>query len=425
MKNETQSAKATKRYTLNRSSNQQNPPGKSDFWKGIFNGVLVTAIIVGLAMATGLNLNLPENGSLAEAQQNLTDFESVITETATTASKSVVSVENYQYGQEMYGSISDLFESRPSQGHGLEELTDEPQLAGFGSGVVYKVDGEYAYIVTNNHVVEGSDTLEVQTADGEKTEAALLGTDVYSDLAVLRISSEYAKEAMEMADSDQIQVGNIAIAIGSPLDTSFASSVTQGIVSGLNRAVPVDYNGDQQIDWEMNLIQTDAAINPGNSGGALVNSKGQLIGINSSKLASAQIEGMGFAIPSNDVQQITQKLEEDGEVVRPALGVSIYDIAQLSEDIRVEELQLDPEMLDGVLIARIMPRSSAEESGLERFDVITKIDDKAVTDKQSLRQTIYKHSVGDTITMTVIRQGKEETIDVTLNDNINANDYIQ
>lgn len=418
----------TKHYKINRQRmvvKQSKSQGQSDFWKGIFNGVLISTAILGIAMGTGLNLNIPETVNQAQAQQNLSDFESMMTETASKASKAVVSVENYQYGQGMYGNLSELFENHPNQDQGLEGLTDEPQLAGTGSGVVYKVEGDYAYIVTNNHVVEGSDKLEIQTPEGEKTEADLLGTDVYSDLAVLRISSDHAKEAIELADSDQIQVGSIAMAIGSPLDISFASSVTQGIVSGLNRAVPVDYNGDQQLDWEMNLIQTDAAINPGNSGGALVNSKGQLIGINSSKLASAQIEGMGFAIPSNDVKQITQQLETEGEVVRPALGVSTYDIAQLSEEIRVEDLQLDPDMLDGVLIARIMPRSSAEDSGLERFDVITKINDEPITDNQSLRQIIYRHKIGDTVKMTVIRQGKEEVVDVTLNDNINANDYLK
>lgn len=411
------------RFVLKRSTPPSQSSKQSHFWRGMFNGVLASTAIIGLAMGTGLNLNLPNTESQAQAEQNLTDFESVITDTAEKARKSVVSVENYQYGNMMYGDLNDLFGSQGGQG--LKDLTDEPQLAGTGSGVVYKVDGDYAYIVTNNHVVEGGDKLEVQTADGQKTEADLLGTDVYSDLAVLRISSKYAKDAIDMANSDEIQVGNIAIAIGSPLDIAFASSVTQGIVSGLNRAVPVDYNGDQQSDWEMNLLQTDAAINPGNSGGALVNSKGQLIGINSSKLASTQIEGMGFAIPSNDVVQITKQLEENGEVVRPALGITPYDVANLSEDARVQELKLDKERLDGVLVARILPRSSAEESDLQRFDVITKIDDKEVTDSQALRQIIYSHKIGDTVTMTVYRDGKEMQIDVTLNDNINANDYLQ
>ena len=162
----------TKHYKINRQRmvvKQSKSQGQSDFWKGIFNGVLISTAILGIAMGTGLNLNIPETVNQAQAQQNLSDFESMMTETASKASKAVVSVENYQYGQGMYGNLSELFENHPNQDQGLEGLTDEPQLAGTGSGVVYKVEGDYAYIVTNNHVVEGSYKIEIQSPEVEKT----------------------------------------------------------------------------------------------------------------------------------------------------------------------------------------------------------------------------------------------------------------
>src|SRR5699024_1133155 len=146
------------------------------------------------------------------------------------------------------------------------------------------------------HVIYGHDSLEVTLNDGTQIEATEVGSDALSDLAVLQISSESVTDVIEFANSDEIQVGSIAIAIGSPLDSAtFASTVTQGIVSGLNRSLQIDTDGDGAEDWEMTLLQTDAAINPGNSGGALVNSSGQLIGINSSKIATSTVEGMGFA----------------------------------------------------------------------------------------------------------------------------------
>ncbi|WP_282920324.1 S1C family serine protease [Ignavigranum ruoffiae] len=391
----------------------------SIFWKGIFGGVLGSAILLLTMLLLGVNLNMDDSQKTAGARQNLSDFESVIVDTVSKTSDAVVSVENYQLAGTSGTMYGDFFGS--DGGINLDKFDAEPQLAGSGSGVVYKIDGDKAYIVTNNHVIENNDSLEVQMADGQKTEASLVGTDKLSDIAVLTIPAKYAKTTLEFANSDDLQVGSLAIAIGSPVGEDFATSVTQGIISGLNRKVSVDTDGDQNPDWDMTLIQTDAAINPGNSGGALVNTQGQLIGINSSKFASTAIEGMGFAIPINDVKNIVSQLEEKGEVERPALGIQMWDLAQVSIESRTNILKLVEDQVDGVIVMRIQSQSAAEAAGLQQYDVITGINDETVTDAMNLKAMLYQYKVGDTIKLKIIREGKEQTIDVKLTDTVQNN----
>lgn len=383
---------------------------KTHLWKNILGGMVGALVVLTLVGFLGFGM-LKDDQATAYSQEDLIEFESVITGIVDDTQNAVVSVSNFQRQQvNPYGSF---FGS--SQGiQSLEDLIGTEVLAGTGSGVIYKVEGDLAYVVTNNHVIEGNDSLSVTMADGTEVEAEVIGADALSDLAVLQISSESVTDVIEFADSDATQVGSLAIAIGSPLGSEFATSVTQGIVSGLNRTIPVDTDGDGTSDWEMTLMQTDAAINPGNSGGALVNSKGQLIGINSSKLASSQIEGMGFAIPSNDVQQIVAQLEAYGEVVRPVLGTTTVNLNQLPIDVRVNELGLPEEQTDGAIIIEVQNGSSAFNAGLEELDVIVAVNDEAIRSGQELRQNLYKYQVGETISITIYRDGQEQTIDVTL-----------
>lgn len=383
---------------------------KTHLWKNILGGMVGALVVMTLVGFLGFGM-LKDDQATAYSQEDLIEFESVITGIVDDTQNAVVSVSNFQRQQvNPYGSF---FGS--SQGiQSLEDLIGTEVLAGTGSGVIYKVEGDLAYVVTNNHVIEGNDSLSVTMADGTEVEAEVIGADALSDLAVLQISSESVTDVIEFADSDATQVGSLAIAIGSPLGSEFATSVTQGIVSGLNRTIPVDTDGDGTSDWEMTLMQTDAAINPGNSGGALVNSKGQLIGINSSKLASSQIEGMGFAIPSNDVQQIVAQLEANGEVVRPVLGTTTVNLNQLPIDVRVNELGLPEEQTDGAIIIEVQNGSSAFNAGLEELDVIVAVNDEAIRSGQELRQNLYKYQVGETISITIYRDGQEQTIDVTL-----------
>lgn len=394
-----------------KKNNQPTETQSSHFWRSVFGGIMGTVLVLSLVSVLGFGL-LRNNQPTAYSQEDLIEFESTITQTVQETQEAVVSVGNYQTIQ------SNPFGQRgyiEGQGLQLEDIQQESVLVGTGSGVVYKVDGDTAYVVTNNHVIAGHDSLEVTLADGTQIEATEVGSDLLSDLAVLQISSESVTDVIEFANSDDTQVGSIAIAIGSPLDSStFASTVTQGIVSGLNRSLPIDTDGDGTEDWEMTLLQTDAAINPGNSGGALVNSNGQLIGINSSKIATSTVEGMGFAIPSNDVQQIIEQLEANGEVVRPVLGTTTVNLNYFALETRVQDLGLAEDMTDGAVVVDVMANSSAEAAGVEQFDVITAINDEPVTDGQVLRQLLYEYQVGDTVTLTVIRGGEEQQVEVTL-----------
>ncbi|MFL2139931.1 S1C family serine protease [Ruoffia sp. FAM 26254] len=394
-----------------KKKNQQTETPSSSFWRSVFGGIMGTVLVLSLVGVLGFGL-LSDDQPTAYSQEDLIEFESTITQTVQDTQEAVVSVGNYQsvqtnpFGQRGYVE---------GQGLQLEDIQQEPILVGTGSGVIYKVDGEIAYVVTNNHVIDGHDSLEVTLNDGTQIEATEVGSDALSDLAVLQISSESVTDVIEFANSDEIQVGSIAIAIGSPLDSAtFASTVTQGIVSGLNRSLPIDTDGDGAEDWEMTLLQTDAAINPGNSGGALVNSSGQLIGINSSKIATSTVEGMGFAIPSNDVTQIIEQLEANGEVIRPVLGTTTVNLNYFALETRVQDLGLAEDMTDGAVVIDVAANSSAEAAGIEQFDVITAINDEPVTDGQVLRQLLYEYQVGDTITLTLIRGGEEQQIDVTL-----------
>src|SRR5690625_3690242 len=290
----------------------------------------------------------------------------------------------------------------------------ELEQAGTGSGVVYKQDGDTSYVVTNNHVVEGSDAVEVLFKDGTKEEARVIGSDLWTDLAVLTISSENVTTVADFGDSDNLTVGEPAIAIGSPLGTNFASSVTSGIISAIGRSVPVDTNYDGTIDWEMTAIQTDAAINPGNSGGALVNIAGQVVGINSMKISSGMVEGMGFAIPANDVVDIVNELEQNGEVIRPVLGISLVDLQVISQQQQETVLQLPEEVQHGVVVAQVVEGSAADEAGMQQYDVITSFNGEEVQNSIELRQEIYDTEIGQEVEVTFYRQGEEQTVTVQM-----------
>jgi len=290
--------------------------------------------------------------------------------------------------------------------YGMEASEDEYLQAGSGSGAVYKIEGDRAYVFTNNHVVEGSDAIEILLQDGTRIEAEVEGTDVWTDLAVLSVDASNVDTAIEFGDSENLTVGEPAIAIGSPLGTEFASSVTSGIISGIGRTVPVDTDGDGEYDWEMTAIQTDAAINPGNSGGPLINIAGQVVGINSMKISSATVEGMGFAIPSNDAVDIINQLEQNGEVIRPYLGITMIDLTYISETQRAEELNLPGDVKDGVVITRVGIDSSATNAGLEPADVIVGFNGEEVTNSVHLRQLIYTTEVGETVEVEFYRNGE-------------------
>ena len=401
-----------KQSTTNETTRAQSP----HFWKGVFGGIVGSVLVITLLAFSvfGGSTQLTTGYTQEEASVQLTDFENTIINAVDKTKDGVVSVGNMQ---NVMTQGSNPFEAMYGAQYGIElpgAAEDNLQMVSQGSGVIYKVDGETAYVVTNHHVVDGAEALEIRLTDGTTVEGTLIGSDELSDLAVIKMDAANVTTTVEFANSDQLQVGSLAIAIGSPLSSDFATSVTQGIVSGLNRSVAVDLDGDQVEDWNMTLLQTDAAINPGNSGGALLNSAGQLIGINSSKFAATGVEGMGFSIPANDVQEIATQLETTGKVTRPVLGVSTYDVSVLTENSRVNVLKLDPEMMDGVVVVEIAPDSAAAQADIQAYDVITAINGEAVTDNSTLRQQLYQYKIGDKIELTVLRNGEELTITAEL-----------
>ena len=328
-------------------------------------------------------------------------------------SDAVVSVINYQKTASS-GALDDLFGDSPAANK--EDAKEQP--AGEGSGVIYKKDGGDAYVVTNNHVVDGASSLEVMLSNGDKVKGTLVGKDAYSDLAVIKISSKEVTKVAEFGDSSKLTVGEPAIAIGSPLGSEYANSATEGIISSLSRKVVMQNESNQTVN--VNAIQTDAAINPGNSGGALINVEGQVIGINSSKISATgsssqdiSVEGMGFAIPSNDVVEIINKLEKDGEIKRPALGVQMVDLTGINSRY-IDQLKLPDAVTAGVVIAKVQKDLPADTAGLKKYDVITKIGDTKVTTSTELQSALYKYSIGDEMKVTFYREGKEKTATIKL-----------
>lgn len=286
------------------------------------------------------------------------------------------------------------------------------QQSGEGSGVLYKKETKLAYIVTNQHVVDGADALEVILKNGQRVPATLVGEDQLTDLAVLTIEVAPVTDIAKFGDSSKLKAGQTAIAIGSPLGSKFATSVTKGIISATERIlrVPTETNGIV----ESVVIQTDAAINPGNSGGALLDINGEVIGINTMKLSGENIEGMGFAIPSNFVQEIIGQLEKNGQVIRPVLGVSLKEVSSLSLTQRTEGVNLPRELTSGLVILNIAENSVAAKAGLEPLDTIVKIDGQAVGTVLDFQRELFKHRVGDQVKLEFYRQGQLQNVTVTL-----------
>lgn len=283
-------------------------------------------------------------------------------------------------------------------------------LASSGSGFIYKADDKYGYILTNNHVVENCTSVKVLNNEGIEVEATVLGTDVYLDLAVLRIDKEHVLKVATIGDSSTLEVGDTVFTVGSPNGKSYIGTVTKGIISGLNRKVNVSLSNGYYI---MDVLQTDAAINPGNSGGPLVNINGEVIGINSLKLVQDEIEGMGFAIPMEEILLYVDRLEVGEKIERPVMGVELIDVGSRRQQV-YNEINIDSSITEGAIIYKVSANSAAQAAGLQVGDVILKVNGTKVTDSTHFRYLLYKNSVGDTISITYNRSGKESTINVKL-----------
>ena len=334
----------------------------------------ILAVIIYINLFPNASKIITENRTINETRLTETSIESSIEKVY----DSVVTVESYRQGQKI----------------------------GSGTGFVYKKDDKQGYILTNHHVINGSDEIKVLLNTKETVDVKLLGSDEYTDIAVLSINKDKVKMVAKLGDSDNIKLGSTVITVGSPMGSDYSGSITRGIISGKDRMI-------ESNSILTKVIQTDAAINPGNSGGPLVNLAGEVIGITSMKLAQEEIEGMGFAIPINDVKNYVDYLENGKEIKRPSIGISVINVTDKYSLYRNGlDYNLNEEY--GVVLANLESGLSADKAGLKKGDIITKFDDNKIKDISSLRYYLYQYSTGDTIKVTYKRNGKEHTLDMKL-----------
>ena len=358
-------------------------------------GNYATSLINSKLLRTTTHPNSSSNTTIKTSYKNSTD----ISEAVKKIQNAVVSVITYA------NSSTSILNDESSE--------NESQIASEGSGVIYKKDGKSAYLVTNTHVLNGSTNVDILLTDGTKVPGEVVGSDVFSDISVVKISSEKVTDVAEFGDSGSLTVGETAIAIGSPLGTEYANSVTQGIISSLGRNVTLQSENGENISTT--ALQTDAAINPGNSGGPLINIQGQVIGITSSKISTngqTSVEGMGFAIPSNDVVNIINQLEKNGTVTRPALGIQMMDLSNLTTS-DFSKLNLPSSVKSGILV-RSVQQGMPADGKLQKNDVITKVDNTDVESTSDLQSALYKHNIGDEVEITYYRDGKSQTVKIKL-----------
>jgi S1-C subfamily serine protease len=274
---------------------------------------------------------------------------------------------------------------------------------GMGSGVIYRSDG---YIITNNHVVEGSRKVEIAFADGTTAGGEVVGKDPTTDIAVVSVDRNDLPAA-RFTSADPI-VGQLAVAVGSP--SGFESTVTSGIVSGTGREVPAEYTGGSQAPSLVDLIQTDAAISPGNSGGALADREGRVIGINVAYLPPAETgaENIGFAIPSATAVSVADQLIENGEAVHPYLGIYLTDLTQEAAS------RFGSSVDSGALIEEVEPGSPADDAGIQRGDIVIAAGSEEVRSSGDLLSALRDYMPGDTVGLTVLRNGEKTTLQVSL-----------
>ncbi|MBY8913839.1 trypsin-like peptidase domain-containing protein [Bacillus sp. YC2] len=325
-------------------------------------------------------------------------------------SPAIVGITNLQKQQSSSDSLFGFGSSSDSSSGSSGNDTE----TGSGSGVIFKKANGKAYIITNNHVVEGASSLKVSLYDGTGVTAKLVGRDSLTDLAVLEISDKHVTKVASFGNSSALRTGESVIAIGDPLGKDLSRTVTQGIVSGLNRTVSISTSAGES---SINVIQTDAAINPGNSGGPLLNTDGKIIGINSMKISEDDVEGIGFAIPSNDVKPIAEELLSKGQVERPYIGVSMIDLEQVPQNYQEGTLGLFGKQLDkGVYIREVAQGSPAAKAGLKAEDIIISLKGKETDTGSELRNILYKDTkVGSTVEVKILRNGKEMTKKIKLN----------
>ena len=400
---------------------------KQAFKDRLWLGVIIVGLFAGLiggGIALGINnlvqhheevtsTRVPAGSNKSggtKVNKNKVDLNGEASQAYKSVQGAVVSVINKQKVQQSSGTLGIFGYGNSSNGSSSSDSSSDNKLetASEGSGVIYKKSGNSAYVVTNNHVVKGSNALQVILSNGKKVNADLVGADSATDLAVLKINAANVKTVASFGNSNSIVPGQDVLAIGSPMGSEYANTVTKGIIAAKDRTLKAGTDGTLT-----SVIQTDTAINSGNSGGPLVNMSGQVIGINSMKLASdtqgSSVEGIGFAIPSNEVVTIINQLIKNGKITRPSLGISMVDLSNVTSDQQQSVLKLPTSVSKGVVIMDVNSGSVADTAGLKKYDVITKLGDTQVTDAGSLKAALYKYKVGQNAKVTYYRDGQQHT----------------
>lgn len=355
--------------------------------KIIYTLICLACFILGALSVTYLVVKYPNNIVKTITEKNVTVTDTGIADAVEKIEKAVVVVENYK------GS----------------------NLKGTGTGFVFKKEGDIAYILTNHHVIENADSVKITYSDSSETTATIIGSDEYADIAVLKVDSSTILDVASIGKNEEMRVGDTVFAIGSPMGKDFAGTVTKGILSGKDRLVSVSISG-YTYDWIMNVMQTDAAINPGNSGGPLCNANGEVLGINSIKIVQTQIEGIGFAIPIEDAINYAENIITNGKINRPYIGISMINSTSYYQ-LAYSGIRLDDKINYGVVVANVENDSPASKAGLQKGDVVIKVDDNKVTDIAEFRYRLYSHNIDDTVKLTINRNGEEKTFDIKLGSN--------
>lgn len=398
------------------------------WFRPLLGGVIGGSLALGIYTFTPLGDHDSQDTAKQSSSQQQTQSVTATSTSSESKKSSSSSSSSSAFKSEDSSKISDMVEDLSPAIVGITNLqaqsnsslfgssssdSSEDTESGSGSGVIFKKENGKAYIITNNHVVEGASSLKVSLYDGTEVTAKLVGSDSLTDLAVLQISDDHVTKVANFGDSSDLRTGETVIAIGDPLGKDLSRTVTQGIVSGVDRTVSLSTSAGET---SINVIQTDAAINPGNSGGPLLNTDGKIVGINSMKISEDDVEGIGFAIPSNDVKPIAEELLSKGQIERPYIGVSMLDLEQVPQNYQEGTLGLFGSQLNkGVYIREVASGSPAEKAGLKAEDIIIGLKGKEIDTGSELRNILYKDAkIGDTVEVKILRNGKEMTKKIKL-----------
>lgn len=297
----------------------------------------------------------------------------------------------------------------------VEATGNESEGLSTGTGFVYKKDkkNNKIYLMTNNHVISGAKNIKVILTDKKELEAELVGSDVYSDIAVLSVKYDEKIKSAIMGASTKSKVGDTLFTVGSPEGSDYAGTVTKGILSAQERLVAVALSNNQTTDYYMKVLQTDAAINRGNSGGPICNTNGEVIGITNMKLVGDTIEGMGFAIPIEEALKVSSILEKEGKVTRPYIGISMLDLTE-SYYLWQAGIMVPENIEEGVVIYNIEKNSPAAQAKLEKGDIIIQLAETKIGSLADFRYELYKHSPNEEVKITYVREGKVKETKITL-----------